>query len=1030
MRAPLIPLLLLLCVWQAHGQQWKKVSVLELEGKVELGYEDNIKNPAMDISGNTAVIADNSDDVVNVFEKKDGRWTKVAALRVSEKDASFGYNVTLSNNVVLVSGWQNNQGAGYRTGVVYLFEKPDNGWKDMTETAVLYASDGAFQDNFGIDKLEEENEEGAFRLRQMAIEEGLIVVKALGNDDSCWDCGGAYIFEKPEGGWVTMPETGKLLLSPQGLLSGGRMDDYAECAVKDGTVFILERKKVFIFEKPDSGWKPINLESGMVPIDFWNQRIHAVSKDEILLPVTNDSNPVSLLSIKKGESWNDPKIRKIIGPSGYNFISKQSFDGNGNSVYMLGLKDPSWNIIKVSIDNDGATWQTGNVSFKSNAVSSPAYGFWLNTLEATDNDILYSVEFPEYQKTSVKPIFYSTEGDSWLEIPSDFEEVTREEQKKIEAYSVISESEVLVKSNDTEKDTYNLYRYEDGEWKNAGGSFKSEGYKTKVYGDYFFMGTDKAVLHQNEDDSPSSDWIKIGTLYSRNEIGVAKSLLFPIKDDFTQLIGFINVDGVFLNNQIILTSDVAFSGGQYGSLALVADLDIETGELSVVDYKLINDGWKTSKGNSVITDGLCVVPFYDDSECCETQQLKAFGYKKNESGKIYELVLEGEFPVTYWGWEDYVVADGDFIVHSTLFGIEITVAHRKDGKWSVLPVELVRNPDYWIKGGQTFGEVQSIDLIENSLFVLNPFAGHILIFDLEKALNEYESPKKLEAEFVKLEPEDGFIEKVEALDQDNFLINSRGKLSLYTKLEKDVINFEDQVITLIDDLTLGASAISGSLVKYEYEAGKDIIDFRNGDPTLLGTGRMLVRAYTDGGNERASAEAFAFLTVTKASQTITVEALTENVIMPNESYALSFSSDSGLPVLAEIIEGQGELTGGILRPTQAGVLRIRFSQEGDDSYFPASPVERTYQVTKVTGIDGQAIVKVFPNPSNGELNIEANDNGKAIRVLLVSLEGKKLIEKRIDTKEKKTKIQISEPGIYIMKIRSGKKSEERRILIR
>jgi hypothetical protein len=105
----------------------------------------------------------------------------------------FGSSVSISGEI-LVAG-----APGDSSGSTYLFEKPVTGWPaSMTETAKLTPSDGAPGDLFG---------------HSVSISGEVVAVGAHYDDDSSYKAGSAYLFVRPETGWIGMSETDKVTAS-------------------------------------------------------------------------------------------------------------------------------------------------------------------------------------------------------------------------------------------------------------------------------------------------------------------------------------------------------------------------------------------------------------------------------------------------------------------------------------------------------------------------------------------------------------------------------------------------------------------------------------------------------------------------------------------------------------------------------------------------------------------------------------------------------------------------------------------------
>ncbi len=178
------------------------------------------------VHGNTVVVGAHLDDnkrgSAYVFTKPttDGGWadstgTETAKLTASdgETDDYFGYSVAVDNDTVFV-GAQRDHAPSNDSGSAYVFTKPDGGWADSTgtETAKLTASDGEGGDYFGT---------------SVTVNGNTAVIGAyyddiIADDENGARSGSAYVFIKPDGGWVNGIETAKLTL-PAG--DGNEEDD-------------------------------------------------------------------------------------------------------------------------------------------------------------------------------------------------------------------------------------------------------------------------------------------------------------------------------------------------------------------------------------------------------------------------------------------------------------------------------------------------------------------------------------------------------------------------------------------------------------------------------------------------------------------------------------------------------------------------------------------------------------------------------------------------------------------------------------
>ena len=196
------------------------------------------------IDGNIIVVGTNGKNAY-LFEKPDGGWhdmNQTGLLRIFDTYAErhFGCSVAVSGDTIVVGADGDNDDLTH-AGAAYLFEKPDDGWQDMFQTAKLTASDATENDRFGY---------------SVAMDGDTIVVGAKDNSDS----GSAYLFEKPSGGWHDMNQSAKLIASDASVndefgysiavhgdrvVVGAHLDD-------DGGV---DTGSVYLFEKPAGGWR-------------------------------------------------------------------------------------------------------------------------------------------------------------------------------------------------------------------------------------------------------------------------------------------------------------------------------------------------------------------------------------------------------------------------------------------------------------------------------------------------------------------------------------------------------------------------------------------------------------------------------------------------------------------------------------------------------------------------------------------------------------------------------------------------------
>ena len=205
------------------------------------------------VSGTTAVVGAFDANIETtgtayVFVKASSGWgnmTQTATLTPSDGGEGFGTSVAISGDTIIV-GAANASNQFRRSpsapaqgpGAAYIFVKPASGWKDMTETAKLTASDGMGGDAFGY---------------QVSISGNTAAIGALFAHGGA---GAAYVFVKPAGGWSKMKQTAELTAS-----DSATFDNMGSVAISGGTVVTGAyghnnfMGAAYVFMKPSTGWK-------------------------------------------------------------------------------------------------------------------------------------------------------------------------------------------------------------------------------------------------------------------------------------------------------------------------------------------------------------------------------------------------------------------------------------------------------------------------------------------------------------------------------------------------------------------------------------------------------------------------------------------------------------------------------------------------------------------------------------------------------------------------------------------------------
>jgi FG-GAP repeat protein len=253
------------------------------------------------INGNTVVVGDFDANIeefgtVDVFAKPASGWsnmTQTATLSSSDNGIGFGTSVAISGDIIVVgaANTSNFHNPASSPGAVYIFVKPAGGWKDMTETAKLTASDGQPGDAFGNSVSISGNTiaVGAFFVNDfsgrvyvftctsggctqaaelsasdsdglldylgcsVAISGNTVVAGSYGHNNFQ---GSAYVYVEPSGGWADMTETAELTT-----FNGKASDDVGfSVAISGGTIVagapgaFTSYGAAYVYIEPPTGW--------------------------------------------------------------------------------------------------------------------------------------------------------------------------------------------------------------------------------------------------------------------------------------------------------------------------------------------------------------------------------------------------------------------------------------------------------------------------------------------------------------------------------------------------------------------------------------------------------------------------------------------------------------------------------------------------------------------------------------------------------------------------------------------------------
>jgi FG-GAP repeat len=334
---------------QATGGSWVQEATLTNT----VGCCDNAR--AVAIGGNTVAVSPVGGSVF-VYVKPASGWhsmTQTAILSPSNPSTAlnFGSSIAIAGNTIVVGCDQATIGSNQSQGALYVFVEPASGWTNMTESAILTASDG-----------------DAFLGLSVGISGNTIV----GGSDAA-----AYVFVKPAGGWVSGTQTAELTTTSSSQLaivaiSGNTVA--ASAVVSGGT-----QGGVLVYVEPSTGWanmtETATLDTGVRYVS--TMRAVAISGDTVAGGAADVSpNGVShagalFVWVKPAAGWS-----KNMSPT----AELTASNGTGNANLGVGVG------INASVIVAGAPGTTVGSNLEQGAVyvfNKPASG-WKNMTESAE----------------------------------------------------------------------------------------------------------------------------------------------------------------------------------------------------------------------------------------------------------------------------------------------------------------------------------------------------------------------------------------------------------------------------------------------------------------------------------------------------------------------------------------------------------------------------------------------------------------------------------------------------------------------
>ncbi|HTA26134.1 MAG TPA: hypothetical protein VK763_21560 [Terriglobales bacterium] len=277
---------------------------------------DNNFGYSVAIDGNTVVVGtiDSSVGEAYVFVKPAGGWknmTQTAKLTASDgaEGNEFGDWVAIDGNTIAVGARTAAVNGNQAQGEAYVFVKPSKGWKNMTETARLLASDGGAFFDFGTG---------------ISVSGNTVVVGAPGPGNNGRP-GSAYVFVQPLSGWVNMTQTTELTSS-----DGMNGDEFGyTVSVSGDTVLVgagghdLSVGSAYVFVEPPNGWEntteTAELSASDHAIGSFGSSV-AMNGDTAIIGAPSEGNGAAYLFVEPVNGWsNMTETAKLLAPGGVFF---------------------------------------------------------------------------------------------------------------------------------------------------------------------------------------------------------------------------------------------------------------------------------------------------------------------------------------------------------------------------------------------------------------------------------------------------------------------------------------------------------------------------------------------------------------------------------------------------------------------------------------------------------------------------------------------------------------------------------------
>ena len=224
----------------------------------------------------------------------------------------------------------------------------------------------------------------------------------------------------------------------------------------------------------------------------------------------------------------------------------------------------------------------------------------------------------------------------------------------------------------------------------------------------------------------------------------------------------------------------------------------------------------------------------------------------------------------------------------------------------------------------------------------------------------------------------------------------------------------------LDDRIVFSTKTSSSEDVSVVNMGADKITF-NGKATVLYTGAKWPVWYTQGTRT----------IIQKAAQTITFNAIPDRYSNQG-NLTLNATCSSSLPVSFLVKSGPATLSASTLTFTGVGLITVQAIQLGNDQFAAATPIERSFNVLTVTGLEPYwaAGVSVYPNPAGNTFTVDLPGSQTFEQLSLKTLTGTTVAQPALRARQHSATVDVGHlpKGLYFLQIQTPGGTVNRKVI--